>query len=364
MKKAKKVAAILLAAVAVLVMVTGVSAFGADAGGVINANGPNYGSVTGEVLSVEESGFGYRIRVAAGESHADFNVTHATFIKGDFPQVGDTLTGFFDMNRPMITIYPPQYPAVVLVNTDGDLPFVFVDRFHTAEGTDELISADGSRRLNVSHPDTVIRSQDGQDATDWALDGRLLVVVYDVSSRSMPPFIFAPKEIIVMYETAIHPGPAEIDWEMDWESDDGYPSPPVGEISDLEDIEYDNGNEVLFHDIVVNGVGLPGETFHAEGTQFPTHVPIRAVAQAIDPDMTVGWSSGQVTLEGAWGHISFRAGEAEIIANGETITLNQPTVNVNGRVQVPLSFFRYVAGMNNAYSIGGTVFIDNFERTE
>ncbi|MCL2605453.1 MAG: stalk domain-containing protein [Defluviitaleaceae bacterium] len=354
MRHAKKIMALCIAVIAAATIAITVfgEPYGEDA---YDYDRPNFASVTGEVEDIEEiEGGGYRIRLTVGESSAYFYTTHATFILGESPKVNDKITGFFDANHPMIAIYPPQYTPVVIASGEYS---VFVDRFHKSYDSDEMLSADGMRRLNVTNPETKIVSQGGQDATDWELEGRLLAVVYDTSSRSMPPLIFAPKKIVVMYETAVHPGPEPID--------NGYVgfAPPIGEISDIEN---NRGEAAAWYDIVINGIGLPDQTYYSAGdAMFPTHVPLRAVAEFMEPDINIRWNRGNVTIEGAWGDISFSiinmAETRTVVANGRTILLNQPIVMHNDRVQVPLSFFRDVVGMKNAYSIGGTVFIDNFE---
>jgi hypothetical protein len=337
MKNTKKIIALVITCALLLPIATTFFAYSADGNAEYYLQErPNYSYVTGEVKSVEPNGNGYglRIRIAVGESSADLNVSDATFVLGEFPKTGDTIKAFYDANRPMIMIYPPQYTAVVIVN--GEHENVFVDRFYSTYNDEELLSADGSRRLNVSNPETTIVSQGGQEAKEWDLNGRLLAVVYDTASRSLPPLVFAPQKIVVMYEIAVHPGPEPIDWESE-----------------------------AFHDIVVNGVGLPDVTFHSAGNaMFPTHVPLRAVARAFEPEMVIAWNNGTVTLNGVWGNINFRTGTSFVNRNGERINLTQEILNIDGRVHVPLAFFREVAGIRNAYSIGGTVFIDNFEPME
>ncbi|MCL2500918.1 MAG: copper amine oxidase N-terminal domain-containing protein [Defluviitaleaceae bacterium] len=343
MKTMKRIAALLITVITTAVIAINVF------GGSYEYDRANYHSVTGKVEGIEKiEDVGYRIHVTVGESSAYFNTYLSTFFLGEFPKEGDTVTGFFDANRPMITIYPPQYTATVIVN--GDVGSVYVDRFRKSENEGELLSADGMRRLNVAGSETKIISQGGQDASEWDLEDRLLVVVYDVATRSLPPLIFAPKKIVVMYEIAVHPGPEPID--------NGFIGivPPIGDIS---------GMEVAWYNIVINGVGLPDETYYSAGdAMFPTHVPLRAVAEFMDPDIDIRWNRGNVRINGSWGEISFSMETGEtytVIADGRTIRLNQPIVMHNDRVQVPLSFFRDVVGMKNAYSIGGTVFIDNFE---
>ena len=117
---------------------------------------------------------------------ADFN----TFTLGSAPDVGDTITGFFLMDAPMAMIYPPQYNVSVIVN--GEAASLHVDRFD-----EELVSYDGSLMLNIDG-DTEIILQDGE-VFDCVLAHRKLVVVYDISTRSIPAQT-TPSKIIVLFE--------------------------------------------------------------------------------------------------------------------------------------------------------------------
>lgn len=384
MKSVKRMAAMCIALVMVFTLTAQAFAFLPDyyTGAEFTPLLPRhvFSPVTGEVVSVTDHEFRIQVRLAVDESYVDFNLTGNTFLHGDIPEVGDTVTGFFDANSIMIMIYPPQYEAVVMINQPEDLPFAFVGRFFSTElynGGTELISADNNLRLNPRHPETVIISQGGQDATDWELDGRMLVVFYTVATRSMPPLVNAPEKIVVMYEIAVHPGPAWID-EWEWNYDDGYTLddgfgwdddgyffgilPPIGDIS-YWDVNWDDTPASYeFYNIVLNGVGLPNETFYSIDGVFPTHVPLRAIAEAYG--IEVGWQRPYVTLNGAWGNIAFEADSNIVYVNGNAVVLSSPAIVVNGRTQVPIDFFRVVVGFNNAWSAGGTVFIDNFERME
>jgi len=401
----KKVLAIVMAAIlAIALGVNGIGTVYADYNADdIPQDWANYVSVTGEVTGIEEltdgygMTFGYRIRLAVGESHVDFNTTANTLLIGEFPGVGDTMTGFFNANHPMIMIYPPQYSAVVIVNNYDTS--VFVDRFYyvDTEGEErEMLSADGLRRLNVSNPETVKESQGGQIVDEtWDLNGRLLVVLYDVASRSLPPLIFAPTMIIVMYETAVHPGPELIDWDLigwediDWEDidwdeiidlgDDDFfgITPPIGDISDWNLWEEDTSEPIAIYEplpiaetsypIVVNGVGLPGVDFHVDPNcdlGWPTHAPLRQVLEQLDPDATLLWNRAaqQVTIYAPYSTITLQIGSPVVhINNWEPLLLDTAPILVDGRTHVPLQFFRAVMGMNNAYFSAGTISINNFE---
>ncbi|MCL2188386.1 MAG: copper amine oxidase N-terminal domain-containing protein [Defluviitaleaceae bacterium] len=388
MKQTKKALAFLLAAVMAFTVALPAFAFEADAGDLFLdvREWPNFNSVTGVVTSIDEHEAGKRIGIGYSSmndegatltfSGAYFNVTPNTFFLGEKPQLGDTITGFFDNNMPMILIYPPQYAATVIVNREQYDASIYVDRFTTVEtydGNTEMISHDGFRRLNANNPGTTVISQGGQDASDWDLNDRLLVVVYDLASRSMPPLIFAPQKIIVMYEIAVHPIGDISDMDL------GYIGivPPIGDISDMgwgyADLDERRGiGEPAVHHVIhgymdgvtVNGMPLAGVVAHSADGEFLTHVPLRAVAEVLDPNISIRWENGRVLLDGAWGEVSFAAGERTVYANGNTVTLASAPINADGRIYVPLSFFRQVAGMNNAYSQHGQVHINNFEVME
>ena len=152
-----------------------------------------FGSISGTVVEVSTE-YSYpptHIFRLEGENGivnfiADFN----TFILGEMPVVGDTITGFFSLDMPMAMIYPPQYNLSVIVN--GDFNNVAVDRF---DG--DLVSFDGNLKLEIG-ADTEIILQDGEPF-DCILAGRKLVVVYDISTRSIPA-ITTPSQVIVLFE--------------------------------------------------------------------------------------------------------------------------------------------------------------------
>lgn len=103
--------------------------------------------------------------------------------------IGSVITGFYDADKPMIMIYPPQYNAevVVIFNKDQNIK---VDRFDK-----DLVSSDRSLKLNISK-DTKIISQDGKPFKG-NLSNKRLVVVYDVSTKSIPAQT-TPIQIVVL----------------------------------------------------------------------------------------------------------------------------------------------------------------------
>ncbi|MDX5476792.1 MAG: hypothetical protein LPK00_14760 [Bacillaceae bacterium] len=92
--------------------------------------------------------------------------------------IGDIVTGYYDVNSPVPLIYPPQYRAIIMVK---DSPYfnVKVDFFDN-----QLVSSDGQLRLNVS-PNTQIVAQNSQTFTSNPAN-RNLIVIYGPSTFSIP----------------------------------------------------------------------------------------------------------------------------------------------------------------------------------
>ncbi|MDP4105929.1 MAG: hypothetical protein Q8935_13405 [Bacillota bacterium] len=92
--------------------------------------------------------------------------------------VGDSVTGYYDGNAPALLIYPPQYPALVMVK-ESPYQNVKVDFFDS-----QLESSDGRLRLNVS-PYTQIILTNGQPFSR-SPENRNLIVIYGSVTKSIP----------------------------------------------------------------------------------------------------------------------------------------------------------------------------------
>jgi len=103
--------------------------------------------------------------------------------------VGDRVTGFYDVNVPVILIYPPQYQALIIVK-DSPYQNVKVDYFNSL-----LISSDGQLQLNLSSH-TPILLQNNQSFT-LSPTNRNLLVVYGFATFSIPAQT-TPYKIIVL----------------------------------------------------------------------------------------------------------------------------------------------------------------------
>jgi hypothetical protein len=92
--------------------------------------------------------------------------------------VGDSITGYYDGNAPTPLIYPPQYPALVVVK-ESPYQNVKVDYFDS-----QLESSDGRLRLNIS-PYTQIILTNGQPFSGNTKN-RNLIVIYGPATKSIP----------------------------------------------------------------------------------------------------------------------------------------------------------------------------------
>lgn len=120
----------------------------------------------------------------------NFVVTPTTyFVDHVMVTVGDRVTGYYDGNAPTILIYPPQYPALVMVK-DNPNQNVKVDYFDS-----QLVSSDGQLQLNIS-PYTPLLLTNGQLFSNNPAN-RDLIVIYGPSTKSIPAQA-TPYRIIVL----------------------------------------------------------------------------------------------------------------------------------------------------------------------
>ena len=109
----------------------------------------------------------------------NFVVTPSTyFVDHAVVAVGDSITGYYDGNAPTPLIYPPQYPALVVVK-ESPYQNVKVDYFDS-----QLESSDGRLRLNIS-PYTQIILTNGQPFSGNTKN-RNLIVIYGPATKSIP----------------------------------------------------------------------------------------------------------------------------------------------------------------------------------
>lgn len=278
-----------------------------------------------------------------GEIIANVVVSEDTFIlDGVEIDLGSTVTAYYDATKPMILIYPPQFNAEVLV-VEEEGRNVKVDVFD-----ENLVSSDNMLKLNMSE-DTEVVLQDGT-AFDEDLAGRKLVVIYGASTKSIPAQT-TPEKVIVLFEN-----------EEDKE--------------DLEDVdypEYDSDTEEYKEftkelqemaakaDIMVEGKKIEGPSAYMTDERI-LMVPLRAIAEALN--FEVAWD-GELRKVMVGKAISLTIDENYYtFAKMAPIELEVGPEIVEDITFVPVSFFREVVDMNNAYMFEGQIVIDNEEKME
>jgi len=314
-------------------------------------NGSYFMAVTGTVVEMlsftpaygSDAGAMQTIVIETGEYEGA--VAHLNLMEGTvFPfdgiediEEGDTVTGFFIAGAPMAMIYPPQYTVRVLVSGAEAGQNVQVDRFTLWENDSFPLLAYGGLFAFAIVENTEVILADGSpflgefedEGHTWTntiedLDHRRMVVIYDVSTRSLPEFTTANK-VIVMFEDAVHL-PGELD---------------------LDDIL-----DVSVMPIVVEGEYISAPAAFMADDEITVMVPLRAIAEALGFDVT--WNTQERAIELSGVPMAFtwlQIGNTEVeFAGHYMLELPVAPVIVDGHTYVPLvSFFRDI--------LGGTAFV-------
>ena len=181
-----------------------------------NAMIAHYFSITGTVVSIEE--IDNIIRVYIEDEYGNPAVLvlneNTVYPFSDEPGVGDAVTGWYLTEAPMIAIWPAEYNIAVLVADASEGGNMKVDRFNTWADSEEgyMLSQDGTFAFRTDENTQVILAN-GDDFTGGDIEGRRIVVIYDISTRSIPEFATASK-LIVLYEDAVT---LPIDIDVDFE---------------------------------------------------------------------------------------------------------------------------------------------------
>lgn len=230
---------------------------------------------------------------------------------------GDKVIGFVKAKSPMVMIYPPQYPVTVVIEEHKNLT-AKADLFD-AKG----VSQDGTLKIRVdSKTEVVLPSGESYSGT---LVNQLLLVYYDVSTRSIPAQT-TPKRIVVLGEPEVVASQPNVE---------GYP-------------------------LVVAGKRLIGASAfnRADGTIM---VPARAVLEGLGHEITWDVTKSEVIVN--QGVSSFRIGSTEYHLGRMTpISLEAAPELRNGKTYIPLSYFQRVLKTNNAFVFEGQIEINNDEK--
>ena len=268
------------------------------------------------------------------------------FDSADEIEEGDVITGFIPAGMPMITIYPPQYSPLVVIAGMPAGQNVQADRFAVWENEDFPFLAYGGMFAFAIGEDTEVVNAYGEEfeffnEPEEDLNNRRMVVVYSVMTMSIPAFTTANK-VIVLFEDAVQPGPADISAEI-----------PL---------------DVADWPIVVDGEYIEAPSAFMADDGVTIMVPLRAIAEALDFEVTWFAEDWAVELQGGgpsqiWARLVI--GEIEVeqtFARRAPITFELPVapVIVDGRTYVPLTyFFQNVLEMPNAFAFEGRLEIQS-----
>ena len=124
------------------------------------------------------------------------NQDTATIQALDKIEKGQKIRGFYRKDMPMILIYPPVInPEFIMISSEDTKNFVKHSYFD-----ESLTSIDNNLKLNISDSSVLI-DKHGKNVDIEKLKNKDLVVVYDVSTKSIPAQT-NPKQVIMLEKDA------------------------------------------------------------------------------------------------------------------------------------------------------------------
>ena len=110
--------------------------------------------------------------------------------------------------------------------------------------------------------------------------------------------------------------------------------------------------------VIIDGTTTLSVDLHTPaGESFPTHLPLVPVVDALGSSVEWNEATGNVSLMGRSGPISFTVGSGMYTVGGQVV--NMPTsIIINDEVYVPIRFFRDAFGMGSSVWMSGHVHID------
>lgn len=123
-----------------------------------------------------------------------FNGNNAESVKKESFQIGQKIEAYYDKNKPMILIYPARItPEILIVHDKEKSSLSKVSKFDQ-----DMISLDGELQLNISK-ETEIRNENGEIITQKDLEGKELIVFYNIATKSIPAKTVPTKIVAVNY---------------------------------------------------------------------------------------------------------------------------------------------------------------------
>lgn len=262
----------------------------------------------------------------------NFVVGDSTYlVTGNQLETGIKATGYYASNKPALLIYPPQQQAEILILGELENGSVQVGRFDS-----ELVSDDNNLKI-ISTEGTQILDHQG-NAYTGELKNKNLIVYYEIATFSIPAQT-TPTKIVVLPEDEFENNETSAIEE------------PETERQDLSQLE-----------LVVENViqkDAPKAYYNQDGYVM---VPLRAILEGLDQEFE--WEHETKTIQiGITMSLSV-GNDYYTYARTAPIQLGAAPELKDGLTYVPLSFFKDVARMNNAYIFENQIVIDNNEAME
>jgi len=244
---------------------------------------------------------------------AYFVLSEDTYYINDIKtEVGTELTGYYEADKPMILIYPPNY-SIDIVSPIMENVFIKADKYDK-----NLLSRDGDLKLNISENTEIVWANNTQinwikkptiSELESVLCNRNLIVLYDATTRSIPAQT-NPIKIIVLSQ----------------QIDDSV----INILINTEKIE------------------SPQAFINQDGIAM---LPIRAVAESLG--YKVAWNNDDRSVK-IGDEISFNVEKNSFLNNKkEQIELEATPIIIDDHTFFPLSFF------NELLNVKSIQFIDN-----
>lgn len=279
----------------------------------------DFGYFEGTITKINRVEQGLSLSIKSKESEATFIVNKGTYIhnKKDY-KVGQSVKGYYANNVPMIMIYPPQYTIEALVFVDDFKNSVEVSKFD-----ETLVNTINTLKINVSKNLKVV-NEEGNPYVG-SIENKNLLVEYDRTTRSIPAQT-TPIKVVVL-KTLMQ--------------------------------EYNESIEYSKMDLVIGDkvVGA-GKAINIEGVAM---IELKCVTDALGLKTSYDKKLRTVYV----GKSQLKLGvNSYSFAKMAPMKLEAAPAVVKGRTYVPLSFFRKVLQLNNAYVFENQIVINNYERME
>lgn len=301
-----------------------------------------YGSFTGTIKSIlayDPVPGSHMVNVESKDGRtANMIIASKTLLTEDVRlETGQIITGWYDADKPMIMIYPPQYTVELVTSPASDLT-IKADHFDK-----NLVSRDGMLKLNLSK-ETVLVDQDGKVYKESLTDKNLLVY-YGISTKSIPAQT-VPEKIFVMEE------------KLWLKVQTGTQAGLIGEAASPEG--HLGGGNISRYPLWVGGkkvAALPSYMKDEKNVM----VPLRAIAEALGYEVI--WNAGDISVQVGKAVLKIGADDYHF-AKMAPVKLGAAPEIRNNRTFVPIQFFKQVLQINNAYVFEGQIVVDNGEVME